>query len=328
MFNYLSTIRIQILLIAVLLGVLVGPRFFAHGQGGGEGPDTLGVDTQLSKLPSPPTHPPTAMPSIEGRAAFVWDIREHRVIFAKNAYEKLPLASVTKMMVALTASELLAPDAKITIHSEDLAEEGDTGLQSEEIWTFKKLLDLTLVTSSNDGASKIAAAAGAQLFETGTSTDPAVSKKAFIDRMNRRARALGLDDTSFRNATGLDLDNATGGAYGSARDMGMLFEYIWRKHPEVFGDTNRHSTKVVSENKIVHDVKNTNLEVGSYMGVIGSKTGYTELAGGNLVVILDAGLDHPIVVSVLGSTREGRFNDVRVLSEAALRSIAEHPSNP
>jgi D-alanyl-D-alanine carboxypeptidase len=324
--KYLIMIRIQLLLIAVLLGVLVGPHFFAHGENIDQQP-TLAIDTHLSSLPPPPTHPPVAMPKIEGRAAFVWDIKEHRVIFAKHEHEKLPLASVTKMMVALVASELLPPDTKITIHPEDLSEEGDAGLAVDETWTFKKLLDFTLVASSNDGAGKIAAVAGARILNEEATPD-LQAKKAFINRMNRRAHALGLDDTSFRNATGLDLDSVTGGAYGSARDMGMLFAYIWKKHPELFGDTSQHFTKVVSESNIVHNIKNTNPGVESYTGIIGSKTGYTELAGGNLVVIQDIGLDHPVVIAVLGSTREGRFNDVSVLSEAATRSVAEHLFTP
>ena len=51
-------------------------------------------------------------------------------------------------------------------------------------------------------------------------------------------------------------------------------------------------------------------------GLLGGKTGYTNLAGGNLAVIYDAGLNHPIVVVVLGSTLEGRFGDVETLVDA------------
>jgi D-alanyl-D-alanine carboxypeptidase len=72
----------------------------------------------------------------------------------------------------------------------------------------------------------------------------------------------------------------------------------------------------VSEDGFIHTAENTNKQVYSFPGLLGSKTGYTDYAGGNLAVVFDAGLNHPIAVVVLGSSLDGRFTDVRKLVDA------------
>ena len=71
----------------------------------------------------------------------------------------------------------------------------------------------------------------------------------------------------------------------------------------------------------VHILSNTNESLGRYPGILGSKTGYTDLAGGNLVIVFDVGINHPVAAVVLGSTREGRFEDMAKLTQATLKTI-------
>ncbi len=66
---------------------------------------------------------------------------------------------------------------------------------------------------------------------------------------------------------------------------------------------------------------NTNEALGEIPGLLMGKTGFTDLAGGNLAVVFEAGPARPIVVVVLGSTREGRFADMRILVETTLRAL-------
>ena len=66
-----------------------------------------------------------------------------------------------------------------------------------------------------------------------------------------------------------------------------------------------------------HEAFNTNELVGDIPNLLGSKTGFTDLAGGNLTIAFDAGFDRPIIITVLGSTREGRFDDVATLIAAS-----------
>ncbi len=330
------TSQVQLFLLVLILGFLAGPRVMLALQGDEVPLDTIARATELASVEgavSATSSPekeistivvpvsPFERVTLEAKSVYVWDIKEHRVLYAKNERAQLPLASVTKMMMALVAVDLLPADKHVTITPDDLREDGDTGLLAGESWTLAKLLDFTLVTSSNDGASAIASVAGASLLREATTTDPFANKKMFIERMNAKAKAIGLEDTTFSNESGLDLNSVTGGAYGTARDMGMLFEYIFRKHPALFTPTTYAKIDLRSEDDIVHHVANTNAGVATVSGIIGSKTGYTDLAGGNLVVVVDIGIDHPIVVAVLGSTRTGRFLDVEHLIDAAVESV-------
>lgn len=325
--------QLQIFLLVLTVGFLTGPRVMLALQK--MSPEDALVNAQNDgqlALAEPAESKPTPEKSIEkispytdldlkAKSVFVWDIKTRHKLYGYNEQEKLPLASVTKMMMALVASELLPPDTKITIAPVDLLEEGDSGLYAGEKWALADLLKFTLVASSNDGASAIAGVAGATVLSNATTSDPFTSKKLFIEKMNDKAHDIGLDNTHFSNESGLDLDSLTGGAYGSARDMGMLFEYILNKHPELFTATTYAKFDISSESKIVHHVANTNAGVEHIAGFIGSKTGYTDLAGGNLVVVVDIGIDHPIVIAVLGSSRDGRFTDVEKLIHAAALDI-------
>lgn len=328
--------KIQISLILLILGFLTGPRVLAlmsalEGNGslaGSESSKIAGAEgvTMTSDLRphlATATDPYSAL-GLNAKSVYVWDINAHKKLYGKNEHTVLPLASVTKMMMALVAVETLPRDTKITIAPVDLLQEGDTGLIAGEKWKFQDLLRFTLVTSSNDGASAIASIAGAH-FLGASSTDPFTDKKLFIQKMNEKAAAIGLTQTSFHSESGLDLDSVTSGAYGTTRDMSVLFEYILHKHPELFTATSYPKIDVTSDSNIVHRVANTNEGVAAMTGIIGSKTGYTDLAGGNLVVVVDIGIDHPVVIAVLGSTRDGRFTDVEKLIGATVKEITSPP---
>jgi D-alanyl-D-alanine carboxypeptidase (penicillin-binding protein 5/6) len=334
------TTQVQIFLLVLTVGFLTGPRVMLalqkvipedgllRAKNGGQLALTEPRQDELIPKKVVEKISPYTNLGIAARSVFVWDIKTHRKLYAYNEQEKLPLASVTKMMMALVASELLPPDTKITIAPVDLLQEGDSGLYAGEKWALADLLKFTLVASSNDGASAIAGVAGASMIANATTSNPFTSKKLFIEKMNAKAHDIGLDNTHFSNESGLDLDSLTGGAYGSARDMGMLFEYVLDKHPELFTATTYAKLDVSSENNIVHHVANTNAGVEHIAGFIGSKTGYTDLAGGNLVVVVDIGIDHPIVIAVLGSTRDGRFTDVAKLIDAAALDITRSVPAP
>ena len=85
---------------------------------------------------SAPLTPSTAFKNVTlvGKSAFIFDVTENKVIFKKNEFAQLPLASITKLMMALTARELVPRDSHITIRKEFLQETGDTGLLSGESW--------------------------------------------------------------------------------------------------------------------------------------------------------------------------------------------------
>jgi D-alanyl-D-alanine carboxypeptidase (penicillin-binding protein 5/6) len=131
--------------------------------------------------------------------------------------------------------------------------------------------------------------------------------------MNENAKKLGMNQTYFLNESGLDENNKVSGAYGSAKDMGILFEYMLMFHSNILEATTFDDTAVPTVDKAKRTAINTNTLVGQTPRVLASKTGLTDLAGGNLVMAIDAGLAHPVIIAVLGSTQEGRFSDMKAL---------------
>ncbi len=284
---------------------------------GGEGSGATNTDPRAQSANTTTPIPggsdvtnPFAGLAISGEAAYVWDIKGQRVLFKKNETEVLPLASITKLMTTLVAHELLAENDTVTITDAALRQDGDSGFLANETFTRRDISDLSLLSSSNDGAYALAASAGAAL----SNSSPA---SAFVTAMNIRAKEIGLTDTYFKNPTGLDISANEGGAYGTAKDVAFLMEYIVQNEPDLLAITKETTTRVLSEDGFAHDANNTNYYIDELPGLIGSKTGYTTLAGGNLVVAFNAGLDRPVVVVVLGSSRQARFTDVVSLTEAA-----------
>lgn len=252
--------------------------------------------------------------SIEAKSFYVYDILDKKPIFSKNEHEKLPLASITKLMSGLVILDIMPETTIVTINKEDLAMEGDSGLLIGEKWKLKDLMDFTLLTSSNDGMHAVSGALN--YYEQ-------INNKDTVKIMNEKVALLGLNDTIFINETGLDVDGSIGGAYSSAYDVSKIFEKIIKDNPALISSTNKSSEDFISESKIKHTALNTNISTNEISSLIASKTGFTNLAGGNLAVVFDAGLMHPVVIVVLGSSIEGRFTDVIKLQKIALDKLSE-----
>ncbi len=258
--------------------------------------------------------------SIEAKAAYVYDLDTKEILFSKNEHSQLPLASITKLMTALVASTLISDETIITIDESSIAIDGDNGFHTNERWKFKDLLDYTLLVSSNDGAHAIAGVAGA--FINDTQTEDTDNHVNFVNKMNQTAQSLGLMQSYFMNESRLDANAYIGGRYGSARDIASLLAYIISDRPQLLEATAYKNLSFVSEDQFIYNATNTNSGIGNIPGLIASKTGFTDLAGGNLAIAFDAGINHPIIAVVLGSSFEGRFNDMKKLVKASLKYIA------
>lgn len=249
--------------------------------------------------------------NLEAKSAIVYDINNNRTLFQKNADVILPLASITKVLSVITALDLLPNNAIVVINTDFLKESGDSGLYGQEKWKLDDLIDFSLTSSSNDGIAAIAGAAGA--IASGTNNLP-TNRQDFVLLMNEKAKKIGMRSSYFRNETGLDISPTLSGAYSSAREVAALFMYALKERPEIFQATTENKFNLRSLNNIVHKVENTNDDVNKIPGLIASKTGYTDLAGGNLAIAFDAGINRPIIVVVMGSSENGRFNDVLALT--------------
>ncbi|MAG12598.1 hypothetical protein CL630_02175 [bacterium] len=254
---------------------------------------------------------------ITAQAAFVWDVKNNAPLYARNENSQLPLASLTKMMTALIAAEERGSKHTVIVTKDAVLQEGDHGLIVGEKWHLKDLIDFTLLTSSNDGARVLASVFGGEHLDgEQNSTAP------FIQKMNQKAWEIGMYQTFFINESGLDAGMEVSGTYGSARDIASLVEYVLQQYPDLMNATPRALLTTHSLDGTEHNLENTNDIVETLPGMIVSKTGFTDLAGGNLAIAFDAGPARPIIAVVLGSTEEDRLTDIGQLLWASLRSIA------
>lgn len=261
-------------------------------------------------LPAEPDLRAFADVSVEGSAAIVLDLATGQTLYEKNARSQLPLASLTKLLTVFAAQDVLAPESVVTITDTALLPEGDSGFLPGERFAFADLAAFALVTSSNDATAAIAEAAAAARGTTG---------KALLADAASRA---GLEQTYALNGTGLDESASVSGGYGSARDVAVLSGALLRAAPDLARASTRTSSSIVSLDGISHTLPNTNPDAYSFANILLSKTGFTDLAGGNLSVVYDAGVAHPVAIVVLGSSRDGRFADVERLRASADRHFA------
>ncbi|MES2952956.1 MAG: serine hydrolase [Patescibacteria group bacterium] len=270
----------------------------------------IGIAIAISDSP-PPVIAETAAPrgivldaaKIEAKAAVVYDISRDTFIYSKNAELQLPIASITKLMTAYVAASA-SSSAPVRVSKEALGEEGDSGLYVGENWRLADLISFTLITSSNDGAAAIASALG--------------SRVRFVETMNEKARTLDLKQTYFLNPTGLDISPEQSGGYSSAHDVAALLSHIISEQPAIIEKTGLSNLAFQSLSGFTHEARNTNKDLESEFAVFASKTGLTDLAGGNLALAYDAGPGRPMIAVVLGSSAEGRFADMRLLIKETL----------
>jgi len=247
---------------------------------------------------------------LEAKAAIVYDLALEKTLYEKNADAQLPLASLTKLLTVYAAIRELSPNTPITI-SDSAAELGAPhAFSSGQTLSLSDLARLTLTASLNDGAAAIA--------------------EATADRENRSqsemlagaAAALGLSQTYAVNGSGLDINDVVSGGYGSARDLAFLAGALVEQSPEIAAATTKSSAEAVSENGTAFKVMNTDPMIDTIPRLLLSKTGYTDLASGNLALVFDSGIGHPIAVIVLGSSQKARFTDGAALVAATLASLA------
>ncbi len=246
---------------------------------------------------------------LKAHSAYVYDVRTKRALYNKNADKVLPLASITKLMTTLVTHELMTESANVTVPDAAIRQDGASGLSAGERFSADALIDYAVLASSNDAAYALAVAAGELL-------DPDRPADTFVAAMNLRAKELELPSLKFYNPTGLDLSATKAGAYGSARDVTFLMEYILTNYPELLSKTTIADDRIYNEAGVYHEAENTNTIISDIPNLLGSKTGYTDLAGGNLTIAFDAGFDRPIIITVLGSTYTERFSDVEALVKA------------
>lgn len=206
-------------------------------------------------------------PNPGAASAVLIDAVSGKILYAKNAGEIMAPASTTKIMTAILALEYLPLDKTVTICSEAASQEGSSmALQKNEKKTVRELLYGLMLVSGNDAATALAEAV-------------AGTEAKFAALMTQKAHQLGMNNTQFKNASGLPAR----GHYSTASDLAILTQYAMRngnfakivstKVKAVSGVNSGKNRKLINHNKLLWEYRYTT----------GVKTGYTNTAGGCLV---------------------------------------------
>lgn len=277
------------------------------------------VQPEVGPLPDPPgaARADLTQPSLLAHlrlrpapaAGIAFDLGSGRVLWRRGATRVLPIASLTKLMTGLLAVERFGRDDRIRIPQAALkvAVTHMGGLKPGRRVRAEVLLQGLMIASGNDAA--VALAIGG-----------AGSERAWVQRMNRRARLLGLSCTYFADSSGLDRRNRSCPAdlaALAARAMAepRLRRIAGRPYARIWPGAGKRFT-LYSTNRLLRQ---------RYPGAIGLKTGYTLAAGRCLIAVIQRG-PRKIAIVLLGSRRSA-FADARRIAREAARAGVIAPAS-
>jgi serine-type D-Ala-D-Ala carboxypeptidase (penicillin-binding protein 5/6) len=249
------------------------------------------AETQESAPVQLPDIPVTAKPNpiLTAQGVYIADLATFTPLYQRASLERLYPASTTKIITALVAMDLYKLNDVVTIGK--VKDEGQVmGLVAGEHISIENLLYGMLVYSGNDAAYAIADHYGYE---------------GFISLMNKKASDLGMTNSRFLNPAGLDQQ----GHFSTPFDMALAGRAVL-KNPELKHMVSTKEITVSDENyTIFHRLSNVNELLGQIQGVGGLKTGYTELAGENLISFYKRPDGREFLIVVMKST--DRFADTK-----------------
>ena len=207
------------------------------------------------------------MSDVSAQSAVLMCVNNGKVLYSKNENKQLSMASTTKIMTSLLAIEAAIPDKEIVVTSEMVSVEGTSmGLVAGDSVSMNELVYGMLLQSGNDAANTVAYVLGG-------------NPEGFAEMMNNRAAEIGMKNTNFVTASGLDHKDH----YSTAYDMALLAcESI--SNPEFKSICSKKSAKLTYGNPpYARTLTNHNRLLWSYDDAIGIKTGFTKKSGRCLV---------------------------------------------
>ncbi len=244
-------------------------------------------DNIVPSIPASLTQPifSSQLPVFSGtnaKAACLIDAKSGAVLYSHNSSLRLPMASTTKIMTALTALDVLSPYETITVPKEAVGVEGSSiYLCNNEEITVETLLYGLLLKSGNDAAAALAYAASGSIDE-------------FAALMNKKAQSLGLIDSHFTNPHGLHDDNH----YTTAYELCLIAKAAMENDTISKITSTKSYTAPANNLSAVRSFTNHNRLLFTLDGCIGVKTGFTKAAGRCLVSAIQSGDDRYIAVTL------------------------------
>ena len=240
------------------------------------------------------------------KAELLMEANTGQVLYSLNADEKLPMASITKVMALLLWAEdiesgALSLEDTVTASAYAGSAEGSViWLTEGEEMTAAELLEAVIISSANDACIALAEHVSG-------------SEEKFVKRMNAKAAELGMDNTRYTNCVGFDDD----GHYSTARDIAIataaLMEHeVYRGWLLTWLDYLRGGdTQLVNTNRLIR----------SYDGILGGKTGTTDNAGCCLTVCAERGDLRLIAVTLGNADDDSRFSSAEGLLDYGFESF-------
>ena len=230
-----------------------------------------------------------------------------RILSGKDIDTKRPIASLTKLVTALTVLGEKYKPSKIITYSSKLynVEGGNLSIKNGEKITAKDAFNVMLVGSANNGARMIAQATG-------------LSEKNFIKEMNKNLDTWGMDNSQVADVTGLDENNQS-----TPRDLLKIFIKVYKNTDlkKIMQQSSYTFKEVLNRDKVAkHTVKNSNKLVekaNANYKILSSKTGYTEEAGSNLIMLIESKKDKKqyVVITMGNPDYKNRFVEPDKISQ-------------
>lgn len=233
---------------------------------------------------------------LSASGVLIVDLDSAQTVYADRPLEPRPMASLTKLMTALVIVENHALDERVTISPVAAAvNDNQVGVQAGDEYVLGDLLTAMLVHSANDAAVALA------VYDSG-------NEDAFVDKMNARAKALGLDDTVYKTSTGFDAQ----GQHSTPRDLGILTTFVLGL-PDIASRMAISSASITSRSGTVLSFVHTHQLLRQPNAIVAGKTGTTDDAGQCLMSVFNE-RGHRYAAVLLHSN--DRYGDMRRILSA------------
>ncbi len=231
--------------------------------------------------------------TITAKAYLVGDISSGKIYLEQKSQSVLPIASISKLMTAIVATNIFSSTTSITITKEDASLPTDgSNLYQDEKFSLGELLLPLLVSSSNVAAEAIASS---------------VNVPAFLDLMMGYSSEMGMTSTSFADPSGLSEYNQS-----TASDVFVLSQYLYKYRPDILKITQTPYVDIATTTSHGSHVFVSTHPFVSQTDFLGGKTGRTVAAGETMLTILNID-NKPIAFIVLGSQTGTREHDTKLL---------------
>jgi len=255
----------------------------------------------IQKYNIPPVSQNLPVPQISARSVLIKDLATDSTLYQKDPSTPLPIASTTKIMTALVASEYFNPNSPLTVRDGATIPGTRVGLFRGEDLSFRSLLYGMLLSSGNDAAFAIA-----ENYPGGV--------LGFVSQMNKKVAQLNLQNTHFDNPAGFDSPRH----YSSASDLAKISQQALKNYQLARIFATKETSIVSLDKKYSHTLRNLNKLLTQVSGVLGVKTGKTDAARENLVTLVERE-GRRVLLVVLGS--DDRFGETTKLIEWTYRNF-------